>query len=100
MGNSKEKKVGVVLGHNLGQIRSNVVKKVKKLALSINVFHMLHREYILKQEIVVAQTPEWKVKVNIARNTRFEGRQGQIFALFESKIAKTDSFQEFHFSQS
>ena len=41
---------------------------------------MLHRKYILKQEIVVAQTPEGKFKVNIARNTRFEGRHRQIFA--------------------
>ena len=80
MENSKEKKVGVVLEKNLGQIMSNVVKKVKKLVLSINVFHMLHRKYILKQEIVVAQTPEGKFKVNIARNTRFEGRHRQIFA--------------------
>ena len=31
-------KVGVVLGQNLGQIRSNVVKKVKKLGLSVVTF--------------------------------------------------------------
>ena len=48
----------VVLGKNLGQIRFNVGKNVKKLALSIGVFHILHREYILKQEVVVVQTPE------------------------------------------
>ena len=50
--------MGVVLGQNLGQIRSKVVKKVKKLALSIGFSHILHREYILKQEVVVVQTPE------------------------------------------
>ena len=33
-------------------------KKVKKLALSIGFSHILHREYILKQEAVVVQTPE------------------------------------------
>ena len=33
-----KKSVGVILGQNLGQIRSNVVKKVKKQALSLGVF--------------------------------------------------------------
>ena len=54
--------------------RSNVVKKVKKLALSIGFSHILHGEYILKQEVVVVQTPEWKFKANIARNATFQGR--------------------------
>ena len=67
-------KVGVVLVQNLGQIRSNVVKKVKKLALSIHFSHTSHGEYMLKQEVVVAQTPGWKFKANIARNAIFQGR--------------------------
>ena len=58
----------MVLGQNLSQIRSNVLKKVKNLALSIIFFHILHEEYILKQEVVVVQTPEWKCKASIARN--------------------------------
>ena len=66
--------MGVVLGQNLGQSRSNVVKKVKKLALSICFSHILHRKYILKQEVVVVQTPEWKFKANTARNATFQGR--------------------------
>ena len=41
----------------LGQIRSNVVKKVKKVALSIDFFHILHVEYLLKQKVVVVPTP-------------------------------------------
>ena len=69
----KENKMDVVLGQNLGQIRSNVVKKKKKLALSIGFSHILHGEYILKQEVVVVQTPEWKLKANIARNATFQG---------------------------
>ena len=36
--------------------------------------HILHREYILKQEVMVVQTPEWKFKANIAKNTTFQGR--------------------------
>ena len=58
----------------LGQIRSNVVKKVKKTGI-INsfFFHILHGRYLLKQKEVVVQTPEWKFKANIARNAIFEG---------------------------
>ena len=57
--------MAVVLGQNLSQIRSNVVKKIKKLALSISLFHILHGEYLLKQKVVVVQTPEWKFKANM-----------------------------------
>ena len=35
--------------------------------------NILHGEYILKPEIVVLQTPEWKFKANIVRNSTFEG---------------------------
>ena len=53
---------------NLGKIRSNVVIKVKKWALSIVFFHILHEGCLLKQKEVVVQTPEWKFKANIATN--------------------------------
>ena len=56
----------MILGQNLGQIRSNVVKKLKKLPLSIGFSHISHGEYILKQELVVIQTTEWKFSANIA----------------------------------
>ena len=58
---------------NLDLIRSNVVKKLKKLALSIGFSHILHGEYLLKHKVVVVQTPEWKFKANVARNTIFGG---------------------------
>ena len=64
----------MVLGQDLGQIRSNVVKKVRKLASSIGFFYILHVEKLLKHKVVVVQTPEWKFKANIARNVAFEGR--------------------------
>ena len=52
----------------MGQINSvqcsNVVKKVKKLALSISIFHVLHGEYLLKQKVRVVQPPECKFKAN------------------------------------
>ena len=50
---AKKIKLGVVLGQNLGQIMSNVVKKVKKQAISLGFFHILLGDYLLKQEAVV-----------------------------------------------
>ena len=38
---AKKIKLGVVLGQNLGQIMSNVVKKVKKQVISLGFFHIL-----------------------------------------------------------
>ena len=61
----------MVLGQTLGQIISDVVKKVKKRALSIGFCHILLGEY---QKVVVVQTPESKFKANLARNATFEGR--------------------------
>ena len=77
-------------------------KKVKKLALSIGFSHILHGEYILKQEVVVVQTPEWKFKANIARNVTYMPHVKDVRAKFlpdlGQKWQKTDYFQEFHFS--
>ena len=67
------------MGQNLGQIRPSIVKKVKKLALSISFFHILHGEYLLKQRAVVVQILEWKFKINIARNATCEGCLGPNF---------------------
>ena len=62
--------MGVVLGQNLGQCS----EKSKKTGIINFFFSYLHGEYILKQEVEVIQTPEWKFKANIARNATFEGR--------------------------
>ena len=64
------------MGQSLGQIRPNVVKKVKKPALSVSFFNILHGEYLLKQKVVVVKILEWKFKGNIARNAIFEGCLG------------------------
>ena len=75
---AKKIKVGVVLGQYLGQIRSNVVKKVKKQALSIVFFSYfkwgIPFTWRKAKKTVVVQTPEWKCKANIARNSTFKGR--------------------------
>ena len=72
IGNQQKKnKLGVVLKQNLGQIMSNVVKKVKKKAISLGFFHILLGDYLLKQEAVVVKPPEWKFTPIIAKNTKF-----------------------------
>ena len=57
---AKKIKSVVVLGQNLGQIMSNIVKKVKKQAISLGFFHILLGDYLLKQEAVVVKPPECK----------------------------------------
>ena len=70
---AKKIKVGVVLGQNFGQIRSSVVKKVKKQVLLLGFFHILLGEYILKQKVVVVKSPEWKFMTVLAKNAKFKG---------------------------
>ena len=65
--------MGVVLGQNFGQIRSSVVKKVKKQVLLLGFFHILLGEYILRQKVVVVKSPEWKFMAVLARNAKFKG---------------------------
>ena len=72
MGNQQKNKVGVVLAQNLGQIRSNVVKKVKKQAISLGFFYILLGEYLSKQNVVVVKPPEWKVMRIIAWNAKYK----------------------------
>ena len=69
----KKIKVGVALGQNLGQIRSNVVKKNKEMGIIISFFHISLREYLSKQDLVVVKPPEWTFMAVIARNTKFKG---------------------------
>ena len=59
------------MGQNLGQIITNVVKKVKKQAISLGSFHILLFDYLLKQDAVVVKPPEWKFMAIIARNAKF-----------------------------
>ena len=59
IGNQQKKiKSGVVLGQNLGQIPFNIVKKVKKQAISLGFFRILLGEYLIKQKVVAAKPPE------------------------------------------
>ena len=51
---------------------TNVVKKVKKQAISLGFFHVLLGEYLLKQNVVVVKSPHWKFMAIIARNAKFK----------------------------
>ena len=61
------------MGQNLGQIMPNVVNKVKKQAISLDFFHILLGDYLLKLEAVVVKPPEpeWRFIEIIARNVKF-----------------------------
>ena len=61
----------MVLGQNLGQIISNVVKKSKETGNIIRFFSYFTRDYLLKQEAVVVKPREWKLITIIAKNTKF-----------------------------
>ena len=63
--------MGVILGQNLGQIMSNVVKKSKETGNIIRFFSYFTWDYLLKQEAVVVEPPEWKFMAIIARNVKF-----------------------------
>ena len=99
---AKKRKVAVALGQNLGQIRPNVVKKVKKQALSISFFSNFTCKIYFE-----AKGSGCTYK-HLTRNLRqiqlemphLKDIQGQIFAQFGSKMEKTKYSQEFHFSQS
>ena len=47
-----------VVGQNLGQIRFSVVKKSKETSIINRIYHIWHGDYILKQAVVVVETPE------------------------------------------
>ena len=59
------------MGPNFGQIMPNVVNKVKKQAISLDFFHILLGDYLLKLEAVVVKPPEWRFIEIIARNVKF-----------------------------
>ena len=59
----------MALGHNLGQIRSNVVEKSKETGIPI-----LFGKYFLKRKLVIVKPSDWKFMAIIARNGKFKGR--------------------------
>ena len=66
---AKKSKVDIVL---LGQIRSFVVKKIKKMVFQWGFF-IFCMKYIFTSKKVI-EIPEWKLKTKLlARNTIFEG---------------------------
>ena len=72
METSKKIKVGVVLGGNLGQVRPNVVKKVKKWALSIGFFFIFTCGIPYKAKSSGSTNIWVEIEGNTARNAMFE----------------------------
>ena len=74
---AKKSKVIVVFGQNLGQIRFNVVKKKQRNWHFNEVFFIIYMRYIglyiQKQEVVVVEITESKLKAKLAINSIFEG---------------------------
>ena len=95
---AEEIKLGVVLGQNLGQIRPNVVEKVKKWALSIVFFLILHGEYLLKQKIVVYKPLNGNLKKIQREVSHMKDVRANFLPHLGQKWQKTDYFQELHFS--
>ena len=83
----------MVLGQNLGQIMSNVVKKIKKQAILLGFSHILLGHYLLKQEAVVVKPPEWKFKAIIARNAHFKDVRATFLSNLGQIWQKTDNIQ-------
>ena len=50
---------GCGLGAKFGLNYFQCCEKSNETVLSIGFFHILHGEYLLKQKVVVVQTPEW-----------------------------------------
>ena len=82
----------MVLRQNLGQIMSNVVKKVKKQAISLGFFHILLWEsHLLKQKVVVAKPAECKCMAIIAREVpHFKDIRAKYLSHLGRKWQKTD----------
>ena len=83
----------MVLGQNLGQIMSNVLKKVKKQAISLGVFRISLGDYLLKQEALVVKPLEWKFMPIIARNPNFNNVRAKFLPNLGQKWQKTDNIQ-------
>ena len=61
----------MVLEQNLGQIMSNVVKKVKKQAISLGFFHIFWGGLPFKVRSSGCKPPEWEHMAIIARSAEF-----------------------------
>ena len=70
---SNKKKKGCGLWVKFGGNYAHVVLKGKETDIINRFSHILHGECILKQEVVVLQTPEWKFQANIARTATLQG---------------------------
>ena len=84
----------MVLGQNLSQIRFNVGKKVKKLALSLGFFNILLGEYLLKQKSSGCKTTLMDIHSNHSKKCQIYRMLGpNSFPIWVKNGKKTDYFQ-------
>ena len=69
---AKKSKVGVVFG-KIGAKLGVQCHEKNPLVFQCFFSDSLHEVYIYKQDIVVIEIPEWKLKAKLARNTILEG---------------------------
>ena len=82
----------------MGQIKSNVVKKAKKLP--VLAFFISYIENIFKSKKWWLENPEWKFQANIRKKyDNWWELKGQSLAWFGSKMAVSDCFQDFDLSK-
>ena len=71
---SQKKKSGCGLGENIwAKLGPILLKNPKETGISMGFFHILYEVYIYKEELVVTELHEWKLKAKLARDTIFKG---------------------------
>ena len=79
METSKENEGGCDLGAKFGPNEAQCCEKSKETGIINKFFHISHGEYLLKQKLVVLQTPQWKFKADVARIVTSEEPLGPNF---------------------
>ena len=69
---SQKKSKWVLCWAKFGPNYVHCCENSKETGIINRFFHILHREYLLKEKLVAVETPEWKFKATIARNVTFE----------------------------
>ena len=88
--------MGVVFGQNLGQVRSNVLKKSQETGIINRFFPYFAQGIHFIARRVVIQAPKWKFEE--LEMPYFKDDSIKFLPELGQTVPKTDYFQEFHFS--
>ena len=84
----RRNQIGCSLGAKFGPNQAQCCGKSKEMGIINSFFSYFTWGVPFKAKNSGLQTSEWKFKENTARSITYEGRQGQLFAPFGSKMAK------------